>query len=278
MHNEPFRIGSRTFSFAERPAIMGILNVTPDSFSDGGKFLAVDAALAHAGLMIEEGADIIDVGGESTRPGAPEVGEAEEIARVIPVISEIVRRYPGVPISIDTMKSAVARAALGAGATMVNDVSGLAHDPALAREAAAGDAALVVMHMRGTPRTMQRNPVYVDVVRDVHTVLAAAIAAARAAGVVRVVVDPGIGFGKSLEHNLELIRSIDRFADLGAPVLIGVSRKSFLGALLGGAPAERRLHGTAAAVALAVARGADILRVHDVAAMRDAAIVARAIG
>ena len=243
--------------------VMGILNVTPDSFSDGGEFVGRDAALRQAERMVADGAAIIDVGGESTRPGAEAVDAQRELDRVIPVIEAIAAELP-VPISIDTSKAEVMRAAVAAGAGMINDVAALRGDGAL-EAAAACDVPVCLMHMQGEPRTMQRSPRYDDVVSDVHAFLAERKAACIGAGIAaeRVVVDPGFGFGKTLEHNLRLMREVERFSDLG-PVLVGVSRKSMIGTILDGAPVEGRLHGSVALAAFSVGRGAKILRVHDV--------------
>ncbi|MHC4247561.1 MAG: dihydropteroate synthase [Planctomycetota bacterium] len=252
---------------SERVHVMGILNVTPDSFSDGGLHADPDAALEAALRMVEEGADIIDVGGESTRPGAPEVPADEEVRRVVPVI-ERVRARTDVPISIDTRKAPVARAALDAGADIVNDVSALRDDPGLAALSAERECPVVLMHMKGTPRTMQADPRYEDVGAEVREFLGGALARAEAAGVARerTIVDPGIGFGKTLEHNLALVNRLDELAALGRPVLIGASRKSFIGKTLSLDSPSDRLEGTLAVTALAVERGARIVRVHDVEA------------
>ena len=255
---------------AGRPAVMGILNVTPDSFSDGGRYLAPAAAVAHGRAMIDAGADIIDVGGESTRPGAAPVPVAEEIARVTLVIAALRTAAPHVPLSIDTRKAAVAEAAFVAGASILNDVSALTYDPAMAETAARAGVPVILTHAKGTPETMQDDPRYGDVVAEVRDSLAARVAAARAAGIARVAIDPGIGFGKTLAHNLALLRAIPTLAALGQPVLIGASRKRFIGTL-GGAPGAPLPDGAArmpgsVAVALHAARaGARILRVHDVA-------------
>ena len=254
-----------------RPLVMGVVNVTPDSFSDGGRFLAPDAAAAQARRLIEEGADIVDVGGESSRPGAAPVAVEEELARVVPVLRAL--RDATVPLSVDTTKPEVMRAALAEGAAMVNDITALAAPGAL--EAVAGsDCAVCLMHMQGEPRTMQARPVYADVVREVKAVLAARLAAAERAGIAlsRIVVDPGFGFGKTIDHNLELLRSLREFAGLGVPVLAGWSRKSSLGQLTG-RPAADRLAASVAAALIAVQNGAAIVRAHDVAATRDALAV-----
>jgi dihydropteroate synthase len=264
------RARDRVFGF-DRTLILGVLNVTPDSFSDGGRWMDLEAALARGLEMSAEGADLIDVGGESTRPGAAPVGVSEELERVLPVVEALAAR--GVAVSIDTRKPVVAAEALARGACLVNDVSGLG-DEMLAVIAGAS-AGAIAMHMQGTPETMQRAPHYDDVVAEVRDFLAGRIAAARAVGV-PVMVDPGIGFGKSLEHNLELLRNLDALAALGAPVLVGVSRKSFLARLTGDALGDRRAPTLAAGVA-AVLAGAHALRVHDVAAAVAASRVAEAL-
>jgi len=262
----------------DRPRLMGVLNVTPDSFSDGGRFLAVDAALRHARRLAAEGADLIDVGGESTRPGAPEVSEQEELDRVLPVI-EALRRDVPLPLSVDTTKSAVARAAVAAGADFVNDISGLTFDPAMAAAVAECDAGLVIMHTRGRPATMQADIRYHDLVGEVLGSLRASREVALAAGIApqRIAVDPGIGFGKDVAGNLELLRRLADFAALGCPLLLGTSRKSFIGRVLGQDDPQRRGVGTLATVALGVAAGAMLFRVHEVAAAREAAQMAWAV-
>lgn len=246
---------------------MGVLNVTPDSFSDGGAFLKRDAAVARALRMVAEGADIIDVGGESTRPGAAQVPCAEELARVIPVIEMLATRT-NAALSVDTTKAEVARAAIDAGAIIVNDVSALRLDPQMADVVAQTGAGVVLMHMQGEPRTMQTHPAYVDVVEDIKAELGHWASRAQEAGIapVQIAVDPGIGFGKTREHNLTLIREIGRFGELGFAVMVGASRKAFIGSTLD-LPVEDRLEGTAAVVAWVVAKGAHIVRVHDVKAM-----------
>jgi dihydropteroate synthase len=247
--------------------VVGILNVTPDSFSDGGRFTATEAAVARARQMVEEGADWIDIGGESTRPGSDPVPVEEELRRVLPVL-EALGGTLGVPISIDTMKAAVAERALAAGATIVNDVGAL-RDPRMADVVAAAGAGLVLMHMKGDPKSMQRAPTYKDVVVESLRFLLKRIAIARAAGVdeAGIWIDPGFGFGKTLAHNLEILRRLGEYAATGYPVLIGTSRKSSLGALLGDAPPEDRLEATAATVAIAIRHGASAVRVHDVREM-----------
>lgn len=262
---------------AARPAVMGILNVTPDSFFDGGRYFAREAAVRRGIELAREGADLIDVGGESTRPGASPVCAEEEIERVVGVIERLVR-VVDVPISIDTTKAKVAAAALDAGATMVNDVSAGTWDEQMLALAAERKCPIILMHMQGKPPTMQESPVYADVVGEVRAFLAWRRDRALALGVAkeRIVLDPGIGFGKRLEHNLALLRDLPKLAELGCPVLVGVSRKSFIGEILD-LPVGERLEGTAAAVAMAVARGARIVRVHDVLAISRVVKVAHAI-
>jgi len=257
--------------------LMGIVNVTPDSFSDGGAFLDPERAVEHALALACEGADILDVGGESTRPGSLPVPADEELARVLPVIRKL-RPRTGVLISVDTTKSAVARAALDAGADIVNDTSALRDDPEMAAVVARSGAAVVLMHMKGTPRTMQEAPHYDDLVGEIRSFLAARCRAAEAAGIAaeRIIVDPGIGFGKTAEHNLALIERLDAFRDLGRPLCVGFSRKAFIGRVLGLPPGER-LEGTIAAAVLSVSRGAEILRVHDVGPVARAVRMAEAI-
>jgi dihydropteroate synthase len=255
---------------------MGVVNVTPDSFSDGGLFLDPEAAIAHGRKMAAEGASILDVGGESTRPGAEPVSPEEELARVEPVVRSLAAGQAAV--SIDTSKATVAEAALDAGAAIVNDVTALRADPAIAGLCADRGSGLVLMHMQGTPRTMQENPTYDDVVEDVKSFLAERLDVALRGGVSeeRIWLDPGIGFGKTLEHNLELLRRMDELRALGRPIVVGASRKSFIAAI-DGSPVDQRLGGTIAASVLAAARGADVLRVHDVAEVAQALRVADAI-
>ena len=255
--------------------LMGVVNVTPDSFSDGGLYLDAGVAIAHGVELVEQGAEILDVGGESTRPGAAEVSEAEELARIEPVV---VGLAASATVSIDTSKVAVAEAALDAGASIVNDVTALRRDPEIGALCAERGAGLVLMHMQGEPRTMQENPVYDDVVDDVKAFLAERLEAAIGAGVdeERVWLDPGIGFGKALEHNLELLRRLGELRELGRPLVVGASRKSFIGKIDGSAVGDR-LGGTIASSILAAAEGADVLRVHDVAETAQAAKVASAI-
>lgn len=258
-----------------RPKVMGIVNVTPDSFSDGGRYVSSAAAIAHAQQLIADGADILDIGGESTRPGAAEVGEQEELDRVLPVIEGL--RNINVPISIDTWKPGVMRAAIKAGASLVNDVNALQAKDAL-QAVADSDAAVCLMHKRGTPQTMQQQPQYLDVVAEVGNFLRERIAAAEAVGIARtrIVIDPGFGFGKALAHNLSLLRHLDALCALGVPVLVGLSRKSMLGAITG-REVNDRVAASVTAALLAVQRGAVIVRVHDVRETVDALKVWRAI-
>lgn len=267
----------REFSL-EQPLIMGILNLTPDSFSDGGLFNSTDSALEHALRMEAEGADIIDIGGESTRPGAREVSAAEELDRIMPVIERLSGRLH-CAISVDTWKSSVADAAVSAGAEIINDVSGFNFDPRMAAVAASCGAASVLMHTRGRPDEMQRNTCYADLMSEIAAGLQSSVARALEAGVARdrIAIDPGIGFGKNVCGNLEILRRLGELKSLGLPVLIGTSRKAFIGTVTGRADASERTYGSAATVALSVANGASILRVHDVRAMREAADMARAI-
>lgn len=250
---------------ADRPLIMGIVNVTPDSFSDGGDFAAPDRAVAHGRALLAAGADILDIGGESTRPGAEPVSVEEEIARVAPVIRALAGQ--GAVVSIDTRHAAVMRAALDEGAAILNDVTALTGDPGSLALAAESGAPVVLMHMLGDPRTMQADPRYDDVVRDVYDFLARRIAACEAAGIPRgrLIVDPGIGFGKSVAHNVELLRRLDVFHGLGCPILVGVSRKRFIGSISRNEPPKERIAGSLAAGLAALDRGARILRVHDAA-------------
>ncbi len=272
------RLPSRTLVLGERTLIMGAINVTPDSFSDGGLFLEPEAAITHAFAMERAGADIIDLGGESTRPGSEFLSAEEEWRRIQPVLEGLKGKLR-IPISVDTYKSKVAAAALEAGAEIVNDVSGLRLDPQLSRVVSRFRAGLVLMHMRGTPKTMQAEPFARSVLQDVRRGLKQSVSRALAAGVKRsrILLDPGIGFGKSVEQNCELIRELNQIAALGFPVLIGTSRKSFIGKLLDGAPPDQRQWGTAATVAASVLCGAHLVRVHDVREMRDVVRLSDAI-
>jgi dihydropteroate synthase len=270
------RIGARTFS-GKGPFLMGVVNATPDSFSDGGRFLDAGAAVARALALAAEGADLVDVGGESTRPGAAPVPAEEEVRRVVPVVERLVAGGFAVPISVDTSKPEVARAALRAGAALVNDVRGLA-DPRLAGVVAEAGVPVVLMHMRGTPADMRERARYRDVAAEVRDELAEALRRAAAAGIPagRTILDPGIGFAKTPAQSLEMLARLGELEPLGRPLLVGPSRKSFIGAVTGAA-VEDRLPGTLAAVAAAVLAGAQFVRVHDVAAARQAALVAAAI-
>jgi dihydropteroate synthase len=270
-------IRGKTVELGRRALIMGILNVTPDSFSDGGRFSDYARAVAHAFDLISQGADILDIGGESTRPGSEPVGIEVEVERVVPII-RAVREKSDIPISIDTTKAAVALRALSAGADIINDVSSLRFDPDMAGVAAESKAPLILMHMLGTPRTMQDNPVYGSLISEIIGFLEERIQFAVDNGVAReqVMVDPGIGFGKTVEHNLSIIRNLGAFSCLDRPVVLGASRKRFIGSVLGRDESQREL-GTAIANSFGIAGGAHILRVHDVAFNREAARMAEAI-
>ncbi len=270
--------GGRRLELGGRVVLMGVVNVTPDSFSDGGRFLDRAAAVAQARRLIAEGAGIVDVGGQSSRPGSAEVPAAVEAERVVPVIAELRAAEPGAAVSVDTYRAEVARRALAAGADMVNDISAFRFDAEMLPLLAESGAPAAAMHIRGTPRDMQDDPRYADVVGEVRAELAEALERAASAGVPRerVAVDPGLGFGKTAEHNLLLLRALAGFKALGSPLLVGASRKSFIGKVLGLGPGER-LEGTLAVSALAVAAGADIVRVHDVAANLRAVRMAEAV-
>jgi dihydropteroate synthase len=263
------------FEFPGPALVMGIVNVTPDSFFDGGKFLAPEAAVTHALDLVEEGAAILDIGGESTRPGAAPVEEREELRRVLPVIEALASRVQ-VPISIDTMKPGVARAAVAAGASLINDVGANRQDPAMWRLAAETGAAYVCMHMRGTPQTMQQDPVYQDVVAEIGAFFADRLTQLNHCGVPseQIILDPGIGFGKTVEHNLQVLGRLETFGRFGRPLLLGVSRKSFIGKLLG---TDNRLAGGLACACLALEAGVKIIRTHDVAPTLQALRMAEAI-
>ena len=272
------KMPSQTLLLGERTLVTGVLNVTPDSFSDGGKFIGLSAAVKQALAMEAAGADLIDIGAESTRPGSRGISAEEELQRLLPVLEKL-RGKLKIPISIDTRKSAVADAALHAGAQIINDVSGLRHDAAIARVAAKHNVPLILMHMRGTPESMQTNPFARDVLKDVTQGLRKSVAIARRAGVneSQIVLDPGIGFGKSFAQNYQLLRNLPELSKLGYPLLVGTSRKGFLGKTLSSkgrpAPAEERIWGTAATVAASILGGAHIVRVHDVAEMAQVARV-----
>jgi len=256
---------------------MGVLNVTPDSFSDAGKYFEPEQALHRLHALIENGADLIDIGGESTRPGASAVSPDEEIRRVLPVLQTWKKEWDAI-LSIDTSKSEVAEVALRHGASLVNDVTGLRGEPQMAHVVAHYGAGLVLMHMKGMPRTMQENPVYGDLIREILDYFEEGIEIAIRAGIREesIILDPGIGFGKAVSHNLEILRNLKEFKKLGRPLLVGTSRKSFIGAVLD-LPTEKRLFGTAATVAISVLNGADIVRVHDVAEMKQVARMADAV-
>ena len=264
--------------FSKRTCIMGILNVTPDSFSDGGRYFSENDAVTQALRMEEEGADIIDIGGESTRPGAVKVSVREEIKRVTPVIEELAKRVK-VPISVDTYKSEVADASIKAGASIINDISGLRFDPAMAEVAAEHEVPVVIMHIKGTPRNMQKNPLYKSLISEIIDYLREGIIKAKKSGVAedRIIIDPGIGFGKTVEHNLEIINRLSEFEGLEKPILLGHSRKSFIGKVLDGVLAGDRVDGTAAVTAIGIINGANIVRVHDVREMVNVARIADAI-
>jgi len=264
-------------ALSKRTIIMGVLNRTPDSFSDGGCFMEEDKAVEHAIKLVEEGADILDIGGESTRPGAKAVSVNEELKRTIPIIKRLSKSV-GIPISIDTSSYEVAKAALESGANMVNDINGLKKDLKMADLVASYDVPVVLMHIQGTPEKMQTDPVYLDLISEIIDSLKVSIDIAKRAGVdeKKIIIDPGIGFGKTAEHNLEIINNLNRFKELDKPILIGVSRKSFIGKVLD-LEVDKRIMGTACSCALAIANGANIIRVHEVSQMRQIASMADAI-
>ena len=266
----PWTFREHTFQWGERTYLMGVLNITPDSFSDGGQYNCLDQAVARALYLIESGADMLDIGGESSRPGADAVPLEEEIQRVVPVIRAL-RQLTTIPISVDTTKAEVLEAAIAAGADILNDISAGLLDAEMLPTAARLKVPVMLMHMQGTPRTMQANPTYRDVIDDVYDYFADRIVAAQAAGISRnrIVIDPGIGFGKTVDHNLSLIARGKEFRSLGCPMLVGVSRKSFIGKILDRPDPGDRVWGTGAACAVAIVQGADLLRVHDVAQMED---------
>ncbi|HEY9829569.1 MAG TPA: dihydropteroate synthase [Stenomitos sp.] len=272
------KLRGHTFHWGERTYLMGVLNVTPDSFSDGGEFYAPVAALAQAQRLVEAGSDLIDIGGQSTRPGAQQVSIEEELHRVLSVVQSV-RSQLSVPISVDTTRAVVAQRAVEAGADMVNDISGGTFDPDMFSTVAQLGVPMVLMHLRGTPQTMQQLTDYQDLIGEIYTFLERQLAAAERAGIKRsrLMIDPGIGFAKTLEQNLELLRQLPTFRSLGVPILVGVSRKSFIGRLLNQPDPKSRVWGTAAACCGAIAGTADILRVHDVLEMRDVCRVADAL-
>ncbi|MGD0037938.1 MAG: dihydropteroate synthase [Bacteroidota bacterium] len=273
--NFKYRFGKFEYDLASRTYVMGILNVTPDSFSDGGRYLDIEQAIKHGQKLAEDGADFIDIGGESTRPGSESVSIEEEIRRVIPVI-ESLAKINSIPISIDTCKSDVAEAALQIGAVIVNDISAMTFDAKMASVVAKYQASVVLMHIKGTPKNMQMNPNYDNVTEEVRKFLRERIEAAMKAGITQIMIDPGIGFGKKFEHNIQLLKELKTFTSLGYPLLIGVSKKSFLGVILN-LPPNERVEGTAAAVTASILNGTNIIRVHDVKEMKRVAMVSDAL-
>lgn len=271
-------IRERCFEWGQRTYLMGVLNVTPDSFSDGGKFNTTTAALAQAQAMIAGGADIIDVGGQSTRPGAQQITVAEELDRVLSVV-QVLRKEIPVPISVDTTRAAVAKAAVEVGADIVNDISSGTFDPEMLSSVATMDVPIILMHIRGNPQTMAQFTDYQNLIQEIYSFLAKQIAAAVAAGIDqgKIIIDPGIGFAKNYEQNLEIFRRLSELRQLNCPILVGASRKSFIGRILNQPDPKARVWGTAAACCAAIFNGADILRVHDVKEMRDVSLVADAI-
>lgn len=266
-----YTFGIKEYDLISRTHIMGILNVTPDSFSDGGRYMQVDEAVEHALTLTAEGADFIDIGGESTRPGSEPVSVKEEIRRVLPVIESLSKKID-IPISVDTYKSEVADAALKAGAVIVNDISAMTFDSNMASVVANHSASVVLMHIKGAPKTMQEKPTYKNVTLEIKEFLETRSMVAQKAGIRQILIDPGIGFGKTFEHNIQLIQELNSFISLGYPLLIGPSRKSFLGTILQ-VPADERLEGTSAVVTASIMKGANIIRVHDVKAMKKVAMV-----
>lgn len=277
-YKKPMKLRDHSFNWGERTYLMGVLNVTPDSFSDGGEFNSLSTALAQAGRLVAAGADILDIGGQSTRPGAQQISFEEEIKRVVPVI-EALRSVLNVPISVDTTRAYVAQAAIEAGADIVNDISGGTFDPEMFPVVAKLGVPIVLMHIRGTPQTMQQLTDYQDLIAEIYEFLEKQIAAAVAVGIERsrIIIDPGIGFAKTFEQNLEILRQLPKFHSLDVPILVGPSRKSFIGRILNQIEPKGRVWGTAAACCAAIAGSADILRVHDVLEMRDVCLVADAI-
>jgi len=282
INNKKITIRNKVFEWGKRTYLMGVLNVTPDSFSDGGDFNTLESALAQAENMVKSGVDIIDIGGQSTRPGAAEISSSEEIDRVIPLV-QILRQKPeifgSVPISVDTTRAQVAKAAVEAGADIINDISGATFDSEMLSTVAKLKVPIILMHIRGTPQTMQQLTDYRDLIGEIKEFLESRIAAAVAAGIDKsqIILDPGIGFAKNYTQNLEILRELRKFCVLNCPILVGVSRKSFIGHILNQPEAKQRIWGTAAACTGAIANSADILRVHDVREMRDVSQVADAI-
>ncbi|MBD2664124.1 dihydropteroate synthase [Richelia sinica FACHB-800] len=271
-------VRGRCFVWGQRTYIMGILNVTPDSFSDGGEFYTTSAALAQVREMVASGVDIIDVGGQSTRPGAEQISLGSELERVVPIVQSIRQEFD-IPISVDTTRATVARAAVESGADIVNDISGGTFDPEMLTTVADLHVPIVLMHIRGNPQTMQKHTDYQDLIGEIYSFLAQQIAAAKVAGIDenQIIIDPGIGFAKNYEQNLEILRNLPSFRHLKCPILMGLSRKSFIGKILNQPDPKGRVWGTAAACSAAIGYGADILRVHDVREMRDVSLVADAI-
>ena len=282
MNDRKLTIRNKAFEWGKRTYLMGVLNVTPDSFSDGGDFYTIESALAQAENMVKSGVDIIDIGGQSTRPGAAEISLAEEIDRVIPLV-QILRQkaeiFSSVPISVDTTRAQVAKAAVEAGADIINDISGATFDSEMLSTVAQLQVPIILMHIRGTPQTMQQLTDYRDLMGEIGEFLESRIAAAVAAGIDKsqIILDPGIGFAKNYSQNLEILRELRKFRVLNCPILVGVSRKSFIGHILNQPEAKQRIWGTAAACTSAIANSADILRVHDVTEMHDVCLVADAI-
>lgn len=271
-----YSIRNRTFDFEKEKFIMGILNITPDSFSDGGLYNSIEKALKHVQTMIQEGADIIDIGGESTRPGAEKITEEEEKKRTIPIIKEIRKNFPDIPISIDTYKASIAEEALKNGADIINDISGLQFDEKMQNIAREFDAPVIIMHIKGTPKNMQQNPQYEDIMKELLEYFDERINALTDFGIKKIIIDPGIGFGKRLEDNLKIIKNIEEFSIFNLPILLGVSRKSFIGNVLN-KTVENRLYGSAAANAYVLLKGANIIRVHDITPHKDLIKMLKAI-
>lgn len=276
-HHETIAIGAQTIILPARPLVMGIVNITPDSFSDGGVFFTPEKAVAHVRRLVDEGAELIDIGGESSRPGAEPVDIGEEWRRIGPVLSRVAGTSP-VPLSVDTYKAEIARRALDSGVSVINDISALRFDPEMAAVVARGGASVVLMHMQGTPRSMQQHPAYADVMGEIVAFLNERVAAAQDADIPheKIIVDPGIGFGKTLSHNLQILQRLAELAATGCPVLLGASRKSFIGRV-SGVTGEHRLPGSLAAAVLAARAGVQIVRVHDVQATRRALEVCAAV-
>lgn len=278
MNQQPLVIRDQSFRWGEQTYLMGVLNITPDSFSDGGDYNDLEPALERASGLVAAGADILDIGGQSTRPGAKQISPEAELERVIPIIKRI-RKHLNIPISVDTTRAEIAQQAVQAGADLINDISGGTFDPNMLPTVAELEVPMILMHIRGTPETMQQLTDYEDVVGEIVSVLQERIAAAEAAGIARsrLIIDPGIGFGKTAEQNLELLRHLDQFQALGVPLLVGTSRKSFIGKILGQDDPKKRVWGTASTCCAAIAQGADLLRVHDLPQLWDVTQVADAI-